>query len=131
MTRQGRPVRALSRTELVDQLVTRLVACRMRRRISQGTLAVLLGISQQALSQWEGRRTRPSRRMQRVWALTLGEEPLPERPPVRETCGTQPGYEHHRRTGEDQCDPCADAQVEYMRAYRAARAGRPGPAVAA
>lgn len=36
-------------------------------------------------------------------------------------CGSQAGYQAHRKAGEPVCDACAQAHREYMREYMAAR----------
>ena len=56
-----------------------------------------------------------------VWA---GQEPGRggSRPGAgRSGCGTDAGYQAHRKDGEDACDPCAAAHRDYMRAYMADR----------
>lgn len=40
---------------------------------------------------------------------------------TREGCGTQAGYQKHRRMREEQCQPCKDAEAADSRARRAAR----------
>jgi transcriptional regulator with XRE-family HTH domain len=105
------------------QLVKHLMVIRMGHGVSQEKLAKRVGVSQQVLSSWERGVCRPTRRSLRRWALALGQEPLPERLPVRDKCGTTPGYQVHQRRGEPPCDPCTDANTEFMRAYRAARRG--------
>ena len=40
-------------------------------------------------------------------------------------CGTNGGYQRHRRQGEEPCDPCREAKSAYNRAYNAERRQRP------
>lgn len=37
-------------------------------------------------------------------------------------CGTDGGYQAHRRKGEAACGPCRTARRDYMREFRASRA---------
>lgn len=40
-----------------------------------------------------------------------------KQPTHDERCGTNAGYEAHRRRGEDPCDQCRDAHNTYMSGY--------------
>lgn len=57
-----------------------------------------------------------------VWA---GQEPSRGGGrPRRSGCGTDAGYQAHRKAGEPVCDACALAHREYMREYMAVRRSR-------
>ena len=42
---------------------------------------------------------------------------------MSDVCGTDAGYQRHRRAGEDPCDPCKEARRNYVRSHRAKRGG--------
>lgn len=50
--------------------------------------------------------------------IPMRDERLAERPP----CGTRKGYCAHKKRGEPRCDPCWEANRQYMREYKAKRA---------
>lgn len=104
---------------------------RLRRRLRQGVLAAQLGVTQQALCNWERGTTTPTAANAQAWAAALGVE-VPVKvarllAPRVARCGTPGGYGRHRRQGEEICDPCRDAHRSYMREYmRAWRSGVSG-----
>lgn len=104
-----------------DQLVIDLNNLRRRRGTSQRALADRMGVSQQMLSAWEARTTRPTRKNLAAWCAALGQPPPPFRPARYETCGKPTGRAGHRRRGDEPCDPCLDAAAAYMNSYRAAK----------
>lgn len=63
-----------------------------------------------------------------IWFDAKGKPQPPPNPkaPKRQPrtsvkCGTPSGYVTHRKNGEDPCDPCAYANAQYSKAWRAKR----------
>ncbi|WFE41930.1 hypothetical protein [Micromonospora sp. WMMD998] len=44
-------------------------------------------------------------------------------------CGTYAGHQRHRKRGEADCDPCAEARRDYHRGWKAAARRAPTPVV--
>lgn len=107
-----------------DQLIEELTTARRRRGTSQQFVADRIGVSQQVLSSWESRISRPTRVNLAAWAVALDREPPPYRPAKYATCGSPTGRNVHTRRNEEACDPCLDSAAEYMRTYRAERRNR-------
>jgi len=100
---------------------------RLARQLSQRVLAGRIGVSQPVLSGWESGRLRPSRERAEDWArgldVVLPAEVLASLVLKYAACGTDSGYQRHRRLGTDRCGPCvrahADYQVDYLRCREA------------
>jgi transcriptional regulator with XRE-family HTH domain len=94
---------------------------RVSRRLSQRVLAEQVGVSQPTLSAWETGRIRPLREHAEQWARGL-DIALPvgvaaSLVPVAAACGTDSGYNRHRRLGTVACDPCIKAHADYQVGY--------------
>lgn len=63
----------------------------------------------------------------RVWVSGGGRGRTPIKR-QRSACGTRAGYCSHQRRGEKFCEPCRQANSDYLRAYKAQRHQRGRPA---
>lgn len=106
----------------VEEFIESLRMERLRRRIRQVALAEQIGVSNVALCGWESGSV-PTDEHLRAWAAAL-DVAVPDG--VRGTqlspCGTTGGYQRHMHYRTTVCDPCRQAQRDYMRNYRKARA---------
>jgi transcriptional regulator with XRE-family HTH domain len=94
---------------------------RLRLRIKQGDLADRLGVTQQALCQWEMGHNPPTLEHARAWldALSVARPiEIGELFPGLRPCGTLAAYTRHRRRGEPYCDACRDANSAHHRERR-------------
>lgn len=94
---------------------------RLRRRIRQVALARQLGVSNVTLCGWESGSV-PTDEHLRQWAAAL-DVAVPDgvRGSRLSPCGTTGGYQRHMHYRTVVCQPCREAQREYMRDYRKAR----------
>ena len=105
--------------------------CVRDRRLSQRVLAERVGVSQPTLSDWESGRSKPLRERAEQWArgldVVLPVEVLASLRPRYAACGTDSGYQRHRRLGTDRCGPCIRAhavyEVDYLRRRRSGATG--------
>lgn len=115
-----------------DEWRTIMARARRSRHLSILDLCRMVGVSRQALSNWENGVHRPNIINAARWAAAL-DRTVPDavqillrtrdtwKPGADATCGTDAGYIRHQRLRETPCGPCREAHREYQRRWRARR----------